>query len=90
MTPNPKLVAYLHARYATEIADGWEIVARGQRICMARRRSIGWETKEIDLPPHLRPVADVENWHREHQAGRPIGLPLFAEREDPTAQGCLL
>ena len=88
-----KLQAYLRERYAAELAAGFMLAVHRNAPVLARVDETGMhDIRPIDLPSHLRPVRDVDAWHAAHQSGRnvaTVGLPLFAEREDPTAQGSL-
>lgn len=93
-----KLSAYLEAKYAAELAAGWMLAAQGHDVALIRPGENGEaaEVRPVPLPPHLRPTLDAEAWHRAHwhavTKGRnlaTVGLPLFEEPEDPTAQGDL-
>lgn len=72
-----RLRAYLAHQHAADIAQGWALVFdhKGRPAL----KKCGVPLRPIDLPAHLRPVKDVDAFHKAHQAGLQSadGLALF-------------
>ncbi len=98
MSPKSKalatVIAYVENKFADDIAAGWKAAYHGRKVVLIRTGAAdGPAVREVELPPHLRPVAEAAEWHALHQSGwgtlsgfgRSSALPdLFAEA--PVAQ----